>query len=240
MGHEFDDVFTAEVDASIDDIWQAIATGPGIDSWFMGRNEVADGVVRTVFADCAITASEVGKRFAFTSAVADDGRFIAYDFLIEGREGASTSLRLVSSGFLPGDDWADEYFAMTRGHALFFRTLLELLTFFPGRSATPVTVTGPMIGDWERAWSTLAAALGLDHPAEVGDEVTIALDASAPIAGTVYFVNEHVIAVRATDAMYRLVRGLHGPMLGMHHVFADVDPATVERLWQTWIDRVFA
>ena len=40
MGHEFAQHKEAEVPASPDEIWAAIATGPGIDSWFMGRSDV--------------------------------------------------------------------------------------------------------------------------------------------------------------------------------------------------------
>jgi hypothetical protein len=240
MGHEFEDVFDIEVDASIDDVWQAIATGPGIDSWFMGRNEVADGVVRMVFADLAITESEPGKRFAYVSPTAPDGRFIAYDFLIEGRAGGSTSIRVVASGFLPQDDWSDEYFAMTRGHALFFRTLIEYLTFFAGRAATPVAATSPDIVDWARAWAALAIELGLDREPRMGDHVTLTLAGRAPIDGTVYFVNEHTLGVRGPDTLYRFLRGLDRPMLAMHHVFAEVDAPTDEAAWQAWLVRVFA
>ena len=49
MGYEFSQEDRADVNATIDEVWTAIATGPGIDSWFMGKNEVADGVVRLVF-----------------------------------------------------------------------------------------------------------------------------------------------------------------------------------------------
>jgi uncharacterized protein YndB with AHSA1/START domain len=40
MAHAFkiDDEF--QVDATPELVWEAIATGPGLDSWFMGRNEV--------------------------------------------------------------------------------------------------------------------------------------------------------------------------------------------------------
>jgi uncharacterized protein YndB with AHSA1/START domain len=240
MGHEFEDVFDLEVDASIDDVWHAIATGPGIDSWFMGRNEVADGVVHTVFADLPITESEPGKRFAYVSPTAPDGRFIAYDFLIEGRAGGSTSIRVVASGFLPQEDWADEYFAMTRGHALFLRTLIEYLTFFAGRDATPVSATSPEILDWDRAWAALATELGLDHEPRVGDQVTLTLADRDAIDGTVYFVNEHTLGVRGPDTLYRFLRGLDRPMLAMHHVFAAVDVAGTEALWKAWLNRVFA
>ena len=53
--------------------------------------------------------SEPGHRFAYGEDPEPDGRFIAFDFMIEGRAGGGTSLRMVTSGFLPGDDWADEF-----------------------------------------------------------------------------------------------------------------------------------
>jgi len=157
MGHQFTEHDAAEVPASPEEVWAAIATGPGIDSWFMGRNEVkpgADGIVRTVFGDYApespITEWDPARRFGYRSGQAPDGRFIAFEYLIEGRAGGSTVLRAVTSGFIPGDDWADEFEAMKLGGALYFASLVEYLTHFPGRFAAPVTAYGPPDPDWPR------------------------------------------------------------------------------------------
>jgi hypothetical protein len=234
----------------VDEVWQAIATGPGIDSWYMGRSEVAEGIdgrgggdrkgtVRTVFGgytpESPITVSDPGKRFAYGTAPEPDGRFVAFDFLIEGRAAGSATLRLVTSGFLPGDDWADEFEAMTKGGALFFRTLVEYLNHFAGRTATSITVSGPAVDDVDRAWGRLGAELGLDRPAREGDQVRV-----DNAAGVVYFSNEQAVAVRTPDAFYRFVKGFHRPMLAMHQLFArDTDPAQAERAWQPWLTRVF-
>ena len=40
MAHPFELKYEIEVDASPKEVWEAIATGPGVDSWFMGRNEI--------------------------------------------------------------------------------------------------------------------------------------------------------------------------------------------------------
>ena len=40
MAHPFEFTHEIEVDASPEEVWEAIATGPGVDSWFMGRNEI--------------------------------------------------------------------------------------------------------------------------------------------------------------------------------------------------------
>ena len=61
MGHEFAQQREAEVPARPDEVWAAIATGPGIDSWFMGRSQVEagpQGTVRTVFGDYAPRAAD--------------------------------------------------------------------------------------------------------------------------------------------------------------------------------------
>src|SRR5271155_735753 len=200
MGHQFAQHHEAEVPASPDEVWAAIATGPGIDSWFMGRNEVTAGTVRTVFSEYApeleITESDRAPRFAYRSGQAPDGRFIAYEFLIEGRAGGSTVLRTVTSGFLPGEDWADEFEAMTLGGELYFRTLVEYLTYFAGRFATPVTAFGPPDTAWAEELTRLYRGLGITEPAGRGDPVRFTTDEIGPVNGVVYFANAHTIGVR--------------------------------------------
>ena len=178
MGHQFEQHQDAEVPASPDDVWAAIATGPGIDSWFMGRNEVQPGpggIVRTVFGEyapeLAVTGWDPARRFAYRSGEAPDGRFIAYEFLIEGQAGGSTVLRTVTSGFIPGDDRADEFEAMTLGGEMYFRTLVEYLTpahlpWPPSRAGSPPrsprsarrVPTGP------GSWRCYAGASGWPDP----------------------------------------------------------------------------
>ncbi|MEU0568933.1 SRPBCC domain-containing protein [Nonomuraea sp. NPDC005983] len=239
MGHEFELPQEATVEATPEEVWEAISTGPGIDSWFMGRNEVADGVVRTVFGGFAlpestVTASEPGSRFAHTSGRADDGRFVAYEFLVEGRRRGSTVVRMVTSGFLPGDDWETEYEAMSNGLAMFFATLVEYLTHFAGRVATPVTEFSPKIEDWPDAWRRLRGELG--QPSE-GDRVRFAPAGLAPIEGVVYFANAQALGVRTPDALYRFLQGHDGSMVAAHHLFSG--GGDQGRAWRAWLDQLF-
>jgi uncharacterized protein YndB with AHSA1/START domain len=252
MGHPFEQRREAEVPAAPDEVWAAIATGPGIDSWFMGRNDVqpgAGGKVRTVFAAYApeldVTGWDPGRRFAYRSGEAPDGRFIAYEFLIEGRAGGSTVLRTVTSGFIPGDDWADEFEAMTLGGELYFRTLAEYLTprppplaSFTGRFATPVTAFGPPGAEWSQELRLLCRGLGLAGPATPGDRARFAVDGSGPTEGVVYFANAHTIGIRTQDALYRFLRGFGKPVIGAHQLFAaDADPAQAQQAWEAWLAR---
>jgi uncharacterized protein YndB with AHSA1/START domain len=241
MGHQFARHHEAEVPAGPDEVWAAIATGPGIDSWFMGRNEVTAGTVRTVFGEYApeleIIESDPAHRFAYRSGQAPDGRFIAYEFLIEGRAGGSTVLRTVTSGFLPGEDWADEFEAMTLGGELYFRTLVEYLTYFAGRFATPVTAFGPPGPSWTRDRSLLCRELGLAEAPQPGDPVRFTGEIG-PANGVVYFANAHAIGVRTPDALYRFMRGFGKPVIAAHHLFAaDAEPDQARQAWEAWLSQ---
>ncbi|SER24270.1 hypothetical protein SAMN05216188_109114 [Lentzea xinjiangensis] len=220
MGHAFESTDEFEVPASAEEVWEAIATGPGIDSWFMGRNEVANGQVKLAFGGyeptSGITAWDPPHHFAHDSGKAPDGRFIAYEFLVEGREHGSTVLRMVTSGFLPGDDWTDEFEAMQLGGALFRRTLAEYLRHFTGRTARPLTVFGPVVSDWDTAWRQLDAALADRLPGAVE-----------------YHRNSHTLGLRTERGMYRFLRGFAGPMIAAHHVF---EGAESEQDWQAFLD----
>src|SRR5256885_2303493 len=74
MSHEFEVREEIVLAATPDQVWDAIATGPGVDSWFIGRSEIEPGVGGTVHNDCAgfetestITPWEPGKRLAMRS-----------------------------------------------------------------------------------------------------------------------------------------------------------------------------
>ncbi|MGB3440047.1 MAG: SRPBCC domain-containing protein [Actinophytocola sp.] len=236
MGHEFSSADELHVDATPDEVWAAIATGPGIDSWFMGRNEVDPGqTVRQAFGgytpEFTVTAWEPGARLAYGAGPAPDGRFMALEFLIEGRDHGSTVLRVANSGFLPGDDWADEFEAMTTGNELFRRTLVTYLNHFAGRVATPVTAFGPMITDWPSTRARLVAAIGQD-----GDRVRFAPEGLPPVDGVVYFENADAIGIRADDAIYRFLRGFRGPVMACHHIFSDISSEITEQAWVAWLN----
>jgi uncharacterized protein YndB with AHSA1/START domain len=216
MGKDFHIDHTATVPASPEQVWDAIATGPGISSWFVGRTEIDGDTVRTAFGDNwipagHITASEKPARFAHGSDTAPDGRRIAYEFLIEGRDRSATVLRSVTSGFLPGDDWAGEYEAMSHGTDLFFATLTEYLHHFPGRTGHTDSTFGPPVTDWPAAWAQLHASLGLPGDPRPGDKTA---------DGVVYHAGPHTLGIRTPTALHRHIRGLHGAMVTDHIHFA--------------------
>jgi hypothetical protein len=188
-----------------------------------------------------VTAWDPVRRLAYRSGEAPDGRFIAFDFLIEGREGGSTVLRNVSTGFLPGDDWADEYEAMMLGGTMYFRTLAEYLTYFAGRFAAPVLADGPAGLTWASDRAAFLRALGLPGSADRGDPVSFTVGGIGRVDGVVYFANAGTIGIRTPDTLCQLMHGYGRPSFVESKLFApDADPAGARLAWESWLSQVLS
>jgi uncharacterized protein YndB with AHSA1/START domain len=261
MGHEWEQRDEAVVAASVEEVWAAIATGPGIDCWFMGRTQVTPGPAGSVTTDVggfvmagSVTTWDPPHRFGYRT----DGpgeRFVAFEYLVEGRGGSGTALRLVASGFLPDDDWETEFEAMTAGGAMYFATLVAYLDHFAGRfatsasatsasatsvSATSVNVTGPPVTDWPAGWAALRAGLGLGDRPVVGDPVRVTVPGVPAIDGQVDFVNTQALGIRTADGLYRFIKGYAGCFVVGHHLFTDADSTDSDeqaagQAWQAWL-----
>jgi uncharacterized protein YndB with AHSA1/START domain len=248
MAHPFELTHQFEVDADPEDVWQAIATGPGVDAWFMGVNEIEPregGVTRMVLPawteEATITAWEPPTRFASRSSEGEDGAFHAFEYLVEGREKGSTVVRWVHSGFL-GENWEKEYEGLSEGDPMYFDKLRVYLTYFRGRTATPVNVMGPVIPDRDRAWETFRRGLGLPGPVEVNDEVHLTPAGLPELHGVVDWKSRDFLGVRTDDGIYRFmhISVFGGPTGVGHHVFADgLDRQDTERAWDRWLTALF-
>jgi len=246
VGHDFELRKDIELDATPEQVWEAIATGPGTDSWFMGRTEVepAEGgrsrfTMAGATEESTVTAWEPAKRFAIRSDPAPDGTFMAMEYLIEGRERGGTVLRLVQSGVL-GDNWETEYEAMRVGWNMYLHTLGAYLAHFAGRSGAPVTAFRPGAGTPDHMWPVVTAALGISGAVTEGAPARFTVDGLPPVDGVVDLTGlPTYLGVRTDDALYRFVHSGtdRGNVLVLgHHLFApDADPTHAEPAWQTWL-----
>ena len=246
MAHPFEVRKEIEVDATPEEVWEAIATGPGLDAWFMGTNQVEPGeggAVRMTLPgwseESTVTVWDPPNRLVTETARGEDGRFMAFEYLIEGRGGGSTVVRLVHSGFLAGDDWEAEYEALKSGDPMYIDKLAEYLTHFRGRTAIPVSAFGPEV-DREHMWAVLRETLGLSGAVAEGDQVRFTPEGLAPVEGVVDHVSAETLGVRTSDGMYRFIHGLGGTVVLGHHIYADADQQATERAWQSWLDKSFA
>ncbi|WP_433241251.1 SRPBCC family protein [Streptosporangium sp. CA-135522] len=255
MPHDYELHMEVTLDATPEQVWEAIATGPGVDSWFMGRSQIEPregGSVRTLLGgfvqESEVTAWEPNKRFGYRSGAGDDGSFLALEWLIEGRDGGSTVLRSVGSGFIGSDDWEGEYDSLKQGGAFYFHNLIQYLTHFAGRTATPISTAHPRAGDAEHVMAVLRGGLGLAGEVKDGDPVRLAPGGLAPVDGVmdspvdgvVDYATPQFLGVRTSDGLYRFFHSRGGAAVVELHLFSDVDAREVEGSWQSWLTHSFA
>jgi uncharacterized protein YndB with AHSA1/START domain len=181
-----------EVPGTPEEVWEAVASGPGISAWFVpakvdGRE---GGTVELDFGPgygtetTRITAWEPPRRFVAESA--GEGRpSFATEWLVEARDGGTCVVRLIHHGFGSGAEWDAEYDATTEGWRLFLVNLRLYLTHFPGQRCASVLVNGHAAGPADRAFGELAGALGLPAGAREGERVAATAADAPPLAGVI-------------------------------------------------------
>ena len=242
MPKEFDLTHEIEVDATPEQAWQAVATGEGMDAWFMGTNEIdprEGGKIRTVTPtweeEATVTTWDPPNRFAYRTELADDGAYMTFDYRIGRGEKGNTAIKWTHQGVL-GDNWENEYEAMAEGDEAYFHKLGVYLTHFFGRKATPVETYGPEVHDREQALKLFRTGLGLGGPVEVDEKVRLTPEGIAPIDGVVEWVSPSFLGVRSDDAIYRFIWAFTGPLMVAHHIFRDVDEKKETEAWKAWLD----
>ena len=165
----------------------------------------------------------------------------AFEYLVEGRDQGSTVVRWVHSGFL-GENWEKEYEGLSEGDPMYFDKLRIYVTYFRGRTATPVNVFGPVVPDRDEAWKRYHEALGLSGPVALGDPVHLTPDGLAELDGVVDWLSRDFLGVRTDDGIYQFmhISVFGGPTGVGHHLFVDgLDQAETEGAWEDWLTKVF-
>jgi uncharacterized protein YndB with AHSA1/START domain len=178
-----------EVPGTPEQVWEAIATGPGISAWFMPAEVQDDRITFHHMAggssQAQVTHAEAPRRLRFTE---NDGE-LAHELLVEARAGGTCVVRLVTNF---GDKGAsDGWTAALLGLKLY-------LEHFAGQEAANVLAGGQVPGPQARAWQELQAGVGLDDPPE-GARVATAGDGVPHIAGVVEGRLETMITLRLEE-----------------------------------------
>ena len=248
----------AEVPGTPEEVWQAIATGPGISSWFVPTEfEERDGkpvAVKLNFGPgmesrSAVTAWDPPRRFAAeANGWVPGSPPIADEWSVEARGGGICVVRVVHSLFASTDDWDNQLEGTESGWPGFFRILRIYLTHFRGQRSAMMKWMAPFAGTEAEAWEMLTAALGLKGMS-VGQRRTAPAGAPA-LSGVVEYVTQNPY-----DALLRLDKpgpgvaalgavNFGGPSmvaLTCYH-YGDQAAGTVARetpLWQAWIQKRF-
>lgn len=191
-----------EVVGTPEEVWQAIATGPGISSWYVPHTveerEGGTAVARfgpgpEMEVPGRVAAWEPPRRVVFDGGEGAGG--LAFEWLVEARDGGTCVVRLVNTGFGSGDDWDGQYDALSEGWLLFLFNLKLHLEHFRGQTATAMLPTAMWAGPREEAWRTLADQLGISAAPAVGDRVETGAHDAPTLAGTVVDVASSRLAL---------------------------------------------
>jgi uncharacterized protein YndB with AHSA1/START domain len=244
--HEFEIRDEITLAATPEQVWDAIATGPGLDSWFMGHSEIEPregGTNRLEMPGYAqestITAWEPGRHLAFRGDD-PDGTFVAFEFLIEGRDGGSSVLRAVHTGLL-GDDWEAQYDGLKEGDPMHLRKLVTYLAHFGGRTSKfNLFLAGPAVADDAKVWSTFARALSVADITE-GARVRLDVPGLPGTEGAIDFLSApHVVGVHTPNGILMLLKGYTHMLFVEYHGFSDdEDEKEIETAYQSWLDTAF-
>lgn len=150
-------------------VWQAVATGPGNAAWFV-KGEIeprVGGAFSLDFGQGMVTSGEVTdwepphKLGSVEREWEPGAPPVATEITITGRSGDQCVLRMVHSLFTSSDDWDDQVEGFESGWPGFLAVLRVYLEHFAGASAASFIVMKPAGGDSLSVWTRLSETVGL-------------------------------------------------------------------------------
>ena len=158
-----------EVPGTPEEVWQAIATGPGISAWFVPTRseERQGGQVVSNFGpgmDCpaTITMWQPPKCFVAESEMGPPGSpKVATEWSVEARAGGKCVVRVVHSLFASTDDWDNQLDGLEQGWPTYFRILRRYLADFKGMRCSAMQFVAFASDSESKTWEKLGGELGL-------------------------------------------------------------------------------
>jgi len=239
-----------EVPGDIDEVWRAVATGPGVTSWYVPHTIEGRVGGKATFSfgpgmdgEGRVTAWEPPHRFKLEGE--DPGEGLAFEWTVQARSDDSCTVRLINSGFGDGGEWDAQYDAMARGWSIFLTNLRLHLEYFAPLVATPSL---PM-AVWEKglddAWTHLTDHLDIPAEVEAGVRITVSGLGAPHLSGVV---------VKASKGWYSLLidapasgtgfisAEAHGDMTAVSiwtYLYNDEGKAAsagAEPIWRDWLE----
>jgi len=190
----------AEVPGTPEQVWKAIATGPGISAWFVPSSveERQGGLATASFGpgmDSAATITQWDPPHRFVtqskegSGLGPDAPSVADEWTVEARSGGTCIVRVVHSLYSDKDDWDNQLEGFESGWPSFFRVLRRYLRHFAGQPSALVQVTAMSTEPFAKAWATLAAAMHRGEP-KPGQRLSLAVTPAVTFAGGIERVDD--------------------------------------------------
>lgn len=241
-------------------VWNAIATGPGMTAWFTPTTveERVGGAVAFDFGDGTVsrgvvTAWEPPRRVAYEERGWMEGAPpVATEIVVTSRAGGQCVVRMVHSLFTDQATWDGELEGFEAGWTGFFEVLRVYLAHFAGQPAACARAMVSTAADPRMVWRDYRAALGLAG-ADVGDEKESAAGA-ATWTGVVERIrqdgNTREIMLRLARptngvAVFGVYRSASGPARVMAATYLYGPQAAAlapghEAALKTWLNQRFA
>ncbi len=246
-----------EVPGTPEQVWQAIATGPGVSSWFVPTEieERAGGKLTAHFGPgmdsvATITEWDAPHRFRAESSnyMGPDAPAMGTEWTVEARDGGTCIVRVVHSLFAETDDWDNQLTGTEEGWPAFFRILRLYLTRFAGEPCSIVQVIGMAPMGIAETWNVVGGSLGLLGAAEGDRRITPA--GTPALRGTVEAVHggEHPFTLLFAEeprgaACFNLCpmgsQSMTAVSLYLYGAEAAATAAAIEPEWKAWMAAQF-
>ena len=242
-----------EVVGTPDEVWRAIATGPGISSWYVphiveeregGSATASFGAGPEMQIAGRVVAWEPPQRIVFDGGEGVPG--LAFEWMVEARRGGTCIVRLVNTGFGSGADWDAQYDGLAEGWPLFLFNLQLHLQHFGGQSASSMLPMAMWTGPRDEVWPRIMGLLGLPLEPDIGEHIAVVVPDSPPMSGTVVDAAARRIALLldqpapGTAIIAAEGTGDHTGVSIWSYLYGDAAATIVERdlpRWQAWLDR---
>ncbi|MDX3530615.1 SRPBCC domain-containing protein [Streptomyces sp. ID05-39B] len=240
---EFEIVREFEVDATPEQVWEAVTHGTGGYLWPMDPPEPRIGGAAAFGS--TVTAWDPPHHLTIRSE--DVGMPVQsvnqLEHVIEPRDGGRRAwVRYVHSGILT-DDWDNQYDGANKHTDFYLHTLREYLTHFAPRPVAFTTFDGPEASQAPDAFAAVAGALGLAEGAAAGERLRVHGPEGQLVDAVLDFRNPYFIGLRTDEALIRFFGRNHwGAPVGIsvHDFAADADAKADELAWQGWLNGVFS
>ena len=218
-----------EVPGKPEEVWEAIATGPGISSWFYPTDveERAGGVLAyhtdsPMDVPARVTVWDPPRRFRHEGRdCGPEGPPTATEWTIEPRAGGRCRVRVVHSLFADTDDWDNQLDDFEAGWPQGLAILRLYLAHFRGERASITRAYGAADGSARDVYRALVAALSAETLAP-GDRWSLSAGGGARLEG---FFEEGRAGGRQPCALFRL--DLPAPGIAAACAYKIAERATV-------------